>query len=81
MPRSKDRGLCCGAGGGRMWLEENLGRRVNEERVRQAEETGADTIATACPFCMTMVGDGVRQKGLEERLEVKDVAELMLENL
>lgn len=78
MSRSRNEGFCCGAGGARMWMEENQGSRVNEERVRQAAETGATTIATACPFCMTMVGDGVRQSGREDEMEVLDVAEIVL---
>jgi Fe-S oxidoreductase len=81
MRRSRNESFCCGAGGARMWMEENIGRRVNEERVRQAAEVGATTIAVACPFCMTMIDDGVRQSGREEQIKVKDVAELVLENL
>jgi Fe-S oxidoreductase len=81
MHRARNESFCCGAGGGRMWMEENLGTRVNEERVRQAAEVGASTIAVACPFCMTMIDDGVRQAGTEDTVKVKDVAELVLENL
>ena len=81
MRRSRNESFCCGAGGGRMWMEENIGRRVNEERVRQAAEVGATTIAVACPFCMTMIDDGVRQAGTDDRVQVKDVAELVLESL
>jgi len=81
MTRHGNEGFCCGAGGGRMWMEENIGRRVNEERVRQAAETGAKTIATGCPFCMTMLQDGVRQTGREDDLQIKDIAELVLEAL
>ena len=81
MRRARNESFCCGAGGGRMWMEENLGTRVNEERVRQAAEVGASTIAVACPFCMTMIDDGVRQAGTEDTVKVKDVAELVLENL
>jgi Fe-S oxidoreductase len=81
MRRSGPESFCCGAGGARMWMEENIGFRVNEERVRQAAETGARTIATGCPFCMTMIEDGVRQGGREEEMQVKDVAELVLASL
>jgi Fe-S oxidoreductase len=81
MRRSRNESFCCGAGGGRMWMEEKIGTRVNEERVRQAMETGATTIATGCPFCMTMIDDGVRAKGLEEKVQVLDVAELVLKSV
>ena len=64
-----------------MWMEENLGTRINEERVRQAEETGADTLATGCAFCMTMLSDGIAASGNSEKLETRDVAELMLESI
>ena len=79
MPRSRDRSFCCGAGGGRMWMEETEGTRVNIERSREALATGADVIATGCPFCMTMLTDGVKAEEAAERVEVKDVAELLLE--
>jgi Fe-S oxidoreductase len=78
MRRSRNESFCCGAGGARMWLEEKIGTRVNEERVRQAVEVGAETIATGCPFCMTMISDGINQKGLEGKLKVLDIAELVL---
>jgi Fe-S oxidoreductase len=81
MRRSRNESFCCGAGGARMWMEEHIGTRVNEERVRQAAEVGATTIATACPFCMTMIDDGVRQTNRDEQITVKDVAELVWENL
>jgi Fe-S oxidoreductase len=81
MERNKDRGLCCGAGGGRMWMEEDTGSRINQERTREAAATGADTVAVACPFCMTMIGDGTRELGLDEGLQVKDVAELIAERV
>lgn len=81
MARSKDKGLCCGAGGGRMFLEETEGKRVNIERTEEALKTGADTIASACPFCMTMLTDGVKAKEKSEEVKVKDVAEIVLESL
>jgi Fe-S oxidoreductase len=79
MPRSKDKGLCCGAGGGRMWMEEKEGKRINIERTEEALSTNAGTIGTACPFCMTMMTDGVKAKEANERVQVKDVAELLWE--
>lgn len=77
MDRSRSRGLCCGAGGGQMYLEETQGKRVNIERTEEALATGASTITTACPFCMTMMTDGVKSK--ESEVEVRDIAEVILE--
>ena len=81
MKRSKDRGFCCGAGGGRMFLEDDEGGRINEERTKEALATGAETIASACPFCMTMMTDGVKYFQKTEEVKVKDIAEIVLENL
>jgi Fe-S oxidoreductase/nitrate reductase gamma subunit len=81
MDRNRDRGFCCGAGGGRMWMEEDIGTRVNQERTREALATGADTVAVACPFCMTMIGDGTRELEVDDRLEVRDVAELIADRM
>ena len=78
-PRTKSRGLCCGAGGGRMWMEENVGKRVNVERSEELLATGADQIAVACPFCMTMISDGVSGAGSE--VPVFDIAELISQKL
>jgi Fe-S oxidoreductase len=77
--RSKSRGLCCGAGGGRMWMEENEGKRINVERTEELLATGAETIAVACPFCMTMISDGVTAK--ESTVPVMDISELVAERL
>jgi len=76
MPRSKKLGFCCGAGGGRMWLEERVGKRVNHERVEEALSLKPKIIASACPFCMTMMDNGVKDKG-EEGVETLDVAEVL----
>jgi Fe-S oxidoreductase len=79
MRRTRDRSFCCGAGGGQMWMEEREGKRVNIERSEEALATGADTIGTGCPFCMTMMTDGVKAKDAAEKVHVKDIAELVLE--
>jgi Fe-S oxidoreductase len=75
MPRSRDRGLCCGAGGGRMFMEEKVGKRINAERAEEALATGADAIAVACPFCMTMMADSVTSRDPE--VKVYDIAEVV----
>ncbi len=74
---SRDRGLCCGAGGAQMWMEEQNQDRVNVKRTGQLLTTGADTIASACPFCMTMLTDGVKAAGTEDRVKNLDVVELL----
>ncbi len=77
MSFSKQKSFCCGAGGGRMFMEEPIGKRVNHERTDQAMATGAKTIATGCPFCMTMMTDGVNDRGVGEQIKVKDIAEIV----
>ncbi len=87
MPRSKNKSFCCGAGGGRMWMEEHIGKRVNVERTEEALVTlgkkngKSQAVAVACPFCMTMVTDGTKAKDVEEDVAVKDIAELVAERL
>ena len=78
MARNGKRTFCCGAGGAHMWMEER-GDQINEERVREAAATGAETLAVACPFCTVMLDDGVRQTGSE--LRVADVSTLLVEAL
>ena len=79
MDRSRSKGFCCGAGGGRMWMEEKEGKRVNIERTEEALSKKPDLIATACPFCMTMLTDGLKAKEASETVAVKDVAEIVFE--
>lgn len=81
LPRNRDRSFCCGAGGGRMWMEETEGKRVNMERADEALAVKPDVIGTGCPFCMTMLVDGVKARDAADSVEVKDVAELVLEAL
>lgn len=80
MKRSRSKGLCCGAGGAQMFKEPEKGRKdINIERTEEALATGATTIAVACPFCMTMMSDGVKAKNRENEVQVKDLAELIAE--
>ncbi|HAM70580.1 MAG TPA: CoB--CoM heterodisulfide reductase [Verrucomicrobiales bacterium] len=79
MGRCRDKTSCCGAGGGRMWMEETPAQRVSTQRAGEALATGAKTVAVGCPFCLTMMTDGVAASGAE--VQVKDVAELLAESL
>ena len=74
---SRDKGLCCGAGGAQMWMEEQNHDRMNVRRTGQLLATGADTIASACPFCMTMLSDGVKAAAAEEKVRTLDVVEML----
>jgi Fe-S oxidoreductase len=82
MHRCKDRGFCCGAGGARMWMEERIGKRINTERVDEALALNPDTVSTACPFCLVMLGDAINEKKAageaRESIEVVDVAQLLV---
>jgi len=80
MPRNGTRGMCCGAGGARMWMEESIGTKVNDERAREAISTGASRVATACPFCYIMLDDGVKGAGVDEdQVRVADISMHLLE--
>ncbi|MFC4912427.1 (Fe-S)-binding protein [Actinomadura gamaensis] len=85
MHRHKDRGFCCGAGGARMWMEERIGKRINTERVDEALTTDPDTVSTACPFCLVMLGDAINEKKnageAKETLEVVDVSQLLIRSV
>jgi Fe-S oxidoreductase len=85
MHRCKGKGFCCGAGGARMWLEERTGKRINEERIDEALALDPDTVSTACPYCMVMLGDAVNAKKAagqaKESLEVIDVAQLLIRSI
>jgi Fe-S oxidoreductase len=81
LPRNREHGFCCGAGGGRMWMEEKIGSRVNHNRVDEILETGTDTVATACPFCTIMLTDGVNDRNAAERVQVLNVSELVARSM
>ncbi|OYD60855.1 (Fe-S)-binding protein [Rhodococcus sp. OK302] len=84
MPRHGERSMCCGAGGARMWMEENIGKRINVDRVDEALSTNPKKIATGCPFCRVMLTDGLtarQEEGKGEGVEVVDVAQLMLNSV
>ena len=77
MGQNRGQSFCCGGGGGRMWLEESIGQRISEIRLKQAIETNAETVASACPFCLQMFEDAIKTRGVERSLKVMDIAELM----
>jgi Fe-S oxidoreductase len=79
MPRNKERSFCCGAGGGRMWMEEKLGTRININRVNEAVAMGVEELAVSCPFCSIMINDGAR--GSNIKLHTRDVASILLDSL
>jgi Fe-S oxidoreductase len=79
MERNRIRSFCCGAGGGRMWMEEKLGTRINQLRTDQALQTKANWVGTACPYCLTMLGDGIKEKGLEDSMAAHDLSELVVQ--
>ncbi|MDP4117199.1 MAG: (Fe-S)-binding protein, partial [Bacteroidota bacterium] len=77
--RKKSNGFCCGAGGGRMFLEDAEGKRINELRTEELLNAGAEVISSACPFCMTMLTDGVKHFEKSDSVAVKDITEILLE--
>jgi Fe-S oxidoreductase len=81
LPRNKEHGFCCGAGGGRMWMEEKIGTRVNHNRTDEVIASGADTVATACPFCTIMLRDGVQDRGAGDKVQVLNVSELVAKSM
>ncbi len=81
MPRCRDKGFCCGAGGARAFMEEKRGTRISHNRLNEALETNAPGVAVACPFCVTMFEDGIRALNAEERFAIKDIAEVVAEAL
>jgi Fe-S oxidoreductase len=73
--------FCCGAGGARMWMEENMGKRVNNDRTDEALASASDTLAVGCPFCNIMLSDGVNERKAEDKMQVRDVAQLLLQSI
>ncbi len=81
MPRNRREGFCCGAGGGRMFMEEHLGTRINHNRIEEAAATGAAEVCSACPFCLTMLGDAIKETDRSDSLRARDIAEVLLERI
>ena len=79
MHRNKKKSFCCGGGGGRAWMEETIGKRVNQMRVDEALGTGAEVLAAACPFCITMFDDGIKGVEAEEKMHTEDIAEIVVQ--
>src|SRR5262249_40743030 len=78
--QSKNRTFCCGAGGGCFWKEEHEGTRINQKRFDQLSEAKPECLAVGCPFCMTMMEDGVKSRSLEDQMTVRDLAEIVAES-
>jgi Fe-S oxidoreductase len=81
MPRRRSQTFCCGGGGGQMWMETDPNTRISHRRLREALETRAEVVATACPYCLLMFDDAIRSQGLGDRIQVKDVTEILDERL
>ena len=79
--RSRQNGFCCGGGGGRFWMEERIGKRISEMRIEQVMDTGANVVASACPYCLQMFEDAIKAKEAEEKLKAQDIAELIASSL
>jgi Fe-S oxidoreductase len=77
MGRNRNKSFCCGGGGGRAWMEEKIGKRINQTRVNEALATNAEVLAAACPFCITMFEDGVKGVEAEEKLKIEDISEII----
>jgi Fe-S oxidoreductase len=79
MRRHRSKSFCCGGGGGRAWMEEKIGKRINQTRINEALETNAEVLAAACPFCITMFEDGVKGVEAEEKLKIEDISEIIVQ--
>jgi Fe-S oxidoreductase len=78
---SREKSFCCGAGGGRMWMHEQLGQRINNIRTREIIGTGVDLVATSCPYCLAMVEDGIKSQEMADRISVQDLAEILYRSI
>ena len=78
MERNLSKSFCCGAGGARMWMEEDVGDRINNMRTDQAISTNASTVAVGCPFCLTMISDGIKDRQQTEKMVALDIAEIVV---
>jgi len=81
LDRKGQESFCCGAGGGRMWMEETIGKRINLERAEEIVDHKVATLAVACPFCLTMLEDGMKELNKEEEIRTQDIAELVANNM
>jgi len=81
LDRKGKESFCCGAGGGRMWMEETIGKRINQERAEQISTKNPATVAVACPFCLTMIEDGIKELDKDEDIKTRDIAELVADNI
>ena len=81
VPRCRERGFCCGAGGGHMWLEESQGTRINHVRTDHFLETQADTVGVSCPFCLQMLSEGIQAKNMDGQKQARDVLEILADSL
>jgi Fe-S oxidoreductase len=79
MKRNRNKSFCCGGGGGRAWMEETIGKRINQTRVNEALNTGAEVLAAACPFCITMFDDGIKGVEAEEKMQIEDISEIVVQ--
>jgi Fe-S oxidoreductase len=81
LDRNREHGFCCGAGGGRMWVEEDKDKRVNVNRSQEIVDAGVDAVAVGCPFCKTMISDGMKHFDKDEDIEVLDIAQVVASTL
>jgi Fe-S oxidoreductase/nitrate reductase gamma subunit len=81
LKRSKDKSFCCGGGGARFFMEETIGSRINHLRIQEASDSGIESLSVACPFCLTMLQDAIKEKDLENSLNVKDIAQIVAEQI